>query len=236
MSKLPLYKEIYLAIKGKIEQQYYKVGDRLPFEKDLMKEYEVSRDTIRKAYAELKEMGYIYSVKGKGTFVMNRAETEYSLSKMLSFSEIISSENKRSSSIVVSAEEVNVPIELAEFSKENDKIYRIERIRLSDNLPMCYEVTHISKVLCPNIIDFMTPNVSTYDLYETKYQLKLGEGDFKFKATNADENKARMLHVEENDALLKMDALVYTNANSPLYNVEAYYVGEKYTFQTKLRR
>lgn len=236
MGSLPLYKKIYLDIKNKIEQQEFQVGERLPFEKVLMKEYNVSRDTIRKAYAELKEMGYIYSVRGQGTFVMNRAETEYSLSKMLSFSEIISAENKQSSSIVMSANEINTPKDLQYFFIDEDKIYQINRIRLADNLPMCYEITYISKKLCPGIIDFMTPNVSTYDLYETQYQIQLGEGDFKFKAVNADKEKSRLLDIEENDALLKMEALVNTNQKRPLYKVEAYYVGEKYTFQTKLRR
>lgn len=236
MGSLPLYKKIYLDIKNKIEQQEFQVGEKLPFEKVLMKEYSVSRDTIRKAYAELKEMGYIYSVRGQGTFVMNRAETEYSLSKMLSFSEIISAENKQSSSIVISAKEINTPKDLQHFFIDEDKIYQINRIRLADNLPMCYEITYISKELCPGIIDFMTPNVSTYDLYEIQYQIQLGEGDFKFKAVNADKEKSRLLDIEENDALLKMEALVNTNQNKSLYKVEAYYVGEKYTFQTKLRR
>lgn len=236
MEKLPLYKKIYLDIKNKIEQQSYRIGERLPFEKDLMKEYDVSRDTIRKAYAELKEKGYIYSVKGQGTFVKNRQETEYSLSKMLSFSEIISAENKQSSSFVLKAEEAELPEKLKLFFKDEERIYKIERIRLADDTPMCYETTYISKQLCPDIIDYMTPNVSTYDLYETRYGLQLGEGDFKFKAVNADTEKARLLYIEENDALLKMEALVKTEGEIPLYKVEAYYVGENYTFQTKLRR
>lgn len=236
MGDLPLYQKIYLDIKEKIEKQYYKVGERLPYEKDLMKEYDVSRDTIRRAYTELKDIGYIYSVKGNGTFIKNRSETEYSLSKMLSFSEIISSEGKKSSSVVISAKEVSLSSSLNDFFKEEDNVYKIKRIRLADNLPMCYEVTYISKKLCPDIIEYITPNVSTYSLYETMYQLDLGEGDFKFKAVKTDKEKSQILDLKQDDALLKMEAYIRTTEEVPLYMVEAYYVGEKYTFQTKLRR
>ncbi len=44
-------------------------GDKLPSENDLSSEYQVSRMTLRKALAILCSEGYIYQVRGLGTFV-----------------------------------------------------------------------------------------------------------------------------------------------------------------------
>ena len=59
------YVKIYDDILNKIENNIYKFGDSLPSEADLMKEYEASRDTIRKSLNMLVTNGYIEK-KGKG--------------------------------------------------------------------------------------------------------------------------------------------------------------------------
>ena len=54
------YEAIYRDILGRIEQNLYAAGDTLPGEYELMKIYEASRDTIRKALLLLAQNGYIY--------------------------------------------------------------------------------------------------------------------------------------------------------------------------------
>ena len=50
-----------------------KVGGRVPSRNFLSRKYEVARNTIDKAIAELEEEGYLYSVKGSGTYVSGRS-------------------------------------------------------------------------------------------------------------------------------------------------------------------
>jgi GntR family trehalose operon transcriptional repressor len=44
----------------------------IPSEPDLMEIYEVSRDTVRKAVATLRDDGYVRTVRGMGTFVLDQ--------------------------------------------------------------------------------------------------------------------------------------------------------------------
>lgn len=53
------YLAIYKQLKEKIENGEYKQGDKLKTEKELQMEYGVSRDTIRKALANLENEDYI---------------------------------------------------------------------------------------------------------------------------------------------------------------------------------
>ncbi len=67
----PKYKQIINSIIGKIEIGSIKHGQKLPSINRLSFDYILARDTVEKAYNELKRQGIIESVKGKGFYVTN---------------------------------------------------------------------------------------------------------------------------------------------------------------------
>ncbi len=68
-NKQPKYRQIINAIINDIEKGILKKDDTLPSINELSFEYDIARDTVEKAYKELKEKGIITSVRGKGFFV-----------------------------------------------------------------------------------------------------------------------------------------------------------------------
>jgi GntR family transcriptional regulator, transcriptional repressor for pyruvate dehydrogenase complex len=60
------------ALRAKIESLVWQPGARVPTEKDLSAQLNVSRATVREALTRLKHEGYIYSVQGKGAFVADQ--------------------------------------------------------------------------------------------------------------------------------------------------------------------
>ena len=64
--------EIVNQIKNLISEGMLKPGDRLPPERDLVKEFGVSRPSLREALNSLVAMGFL-EVKGKRTFVKSVA-------------------------------------------------------------------------------------------------------------------------------------------------------------------
>lgn len=67
--KLPKYRQIIQSIVKDIERGILKKDDQLPSINELFFEYDIAKDTVEKAYRELKEDGIITSVRGKGYFV-----------------------------------------------------------------------------------------------------------------------------------------------------------------------
>lgn len=67
--KTPKYKQIVQSVITDIERGVLKNGDQLPSISELSVEYYLARDTVEKAYRELRERGYITSVQGKGYYV-----------------------------------------------------------------------------------------------------------------------------------------------------------------------
>lgn len=63
------YEKVKDSLKKIIKSGKYTSGDKLPTESELMKEYGVSRYTIRRAAGELENEHYIYRIQGGGMYV-----------------------------------------------------------------------------------------------------------------------------------------------------------------------
>lgn len=68
-SSVPIYEQIKSQIIEQIMNEELKEDDMLPSIRVLSKDIRISLMTIKKAYDQLEEEGYIKSITGKGTFV-----------------------------------------------------------------------------------------------------------------------------------------------------------------------
>lgn len=65
----PLYQTIFNDLQTAILTGELPVDSQLPTEKELSRTYKVSRITSKRALTELEQLGLIYRVRGKGSFV-----------------------------------------------------------------------------------------------------------------------------------------------------------------------
>ena len=68
-SSIPIYEQIKTAIKQAIFSNKLKEEDILPSVRSMANDLKISFLTVKKAYDELEEEGYIKIVQGKGSFV-----------------------------------------------------------------------------------------------------------------------------------------------------------------------
>ena len=78
-SKVKLYHQLYLFFVNAIENKELPEETKLPSIRTLSEDYNISRNTVTKAYSELEANGYIYSLSKSGFFVKNPSSTEPSL-------------------------------------------------------------------------------------------------------------------------------------------------------------
>lgn len=69
IKKKRLYEEIVKQLKDLINEGSLKLGDKLPNERDLSTQMNVSRTSMREALRSLEMMGFIESKVGEGTFI-----------------------------------------------------------------------------------------------------------------------------------------------------------------------
>ena len=68
-ARRPLYEQIIERFQDLMYQEGLKENEKLPSVRSLAMELSINPNTIQRAYTELERQGFIYSVKGKGSFV-----------------------------------------------------------------------------------------------------------------------------------------------------------------------
>lgn len=68
----PIYEQIKSQIKEAIFSEELKENDQLPSIRQLARDLKISVITTTRAYNDLEEEGFIFSVQGKGSFVLAR--------------------------------------------------------------------------------------------------------------------------------------------------------------------
>lgn len=102
-SSIPIYEQLETAIKQAIFSNELKEEDMLPSVRSLANDLKISFLTVKRAYDELEQEGFIKTVQGKGSFVapknlelikeeklkeiQNYIEKIYDISKMSNISE-----------------------------------------------------------------------------------------------------------------------------------------------------
>ena len=72
----PVYEQIMDEIRKLIISGVYAPDERLPSVRELAGQLAINPNTIQRAYRELEQSGYIYSVAGRGNFVGARQEVD----------------------------------------------------------------------------------------------------------------------------------------------------------------
>ena len=65
----PIYEQVLEKLKELMLLDVLKENDPLPSVRSLAMDLSINPNTIQRAYAELERQGYIYTVKGRGSFV-----------------------------------------------------------------------------------------------------------------------------------------------------------------------
>ncbi|MFI3256819.1 MAG: GntR family transcriptional regulator [Spirochaetales bacterium] len=142
-SSVPLYIQISQTILKKIESGYYKKNEVLPSETEIQEIFSVSRITARKSYDILIKQGIIRAVRGKGTYVNDIHERDWTW--MNHFTEEVKNQDRIPSSIVIEFKEQSSNEDIASVLQIEigSPVYYIKRLRCIDNVPVWLTKSYI---------------------------------------------------------------------------------------------
>lgn len=149
--RTPLYLQLQQLVRQAIENRVLTQDDMIPAERDLAVEYGVSRITVRKAIDGLAQEGLVVRRRGSGTFVATRVEKSFS--KLSSFSEDMIARGRRPSSEWLSKSRGLVTPEesLSLGLSPGAEVFRFQRLRFADEVPMAIEYSTIAAHCLPGI-------------------------------------------------------------------------------------
>lgn len=226
----PVYIQIHNQLRENIENGHWKVGQKIPAERELAAEFGVSRMTLRQAIQTLVDEGVLERRVGSGTFVASR-KVQDKMAGVTSFTELMIAAGKKPSSKTISYH-LTTPSqsEIERLKLEPDeRVLRMERIRYGNEIPICYEVATVPAKLVENFSKTEITS-SFYRTLEKKANLYPGHAVQWASAISATEKIAEYLRIRRGDALLHLIQLSYLQDGRPFEYVHTQYVGSRFEF------
>lgn len=201
--KMPAYVRVYTALKSKILDGEYGIGDLMPPEPELERMFLVSRTTVRKAVEMLSREGLVAAKQGKGTTVLDYHTTQ-NINQVSSLSETL--EEKGCKVYCKNMHITTVPAS-ARVAKElqieqGAPVILIQRLQISDDKPIAIFKNYLIPEMVPNIQDYAGKFAHLYDFLEEHYGLLIDAARDRISARSATFEEAAMLDVPVGTALI----------------------------------
>lgn len=231
------YLNIYNDILGKIENGIYQVNDKLPSENILMKDYSVSRDTIRKSLNILEQNGYIQKTKGKGSFVLDINKFNFPVSGVVSFKEITDKLGRCSETIVevlnciIPTKSISNKLELA----PEDKVWKIIRTRAIDGEKVILDKDYVAEKFVENLSEDICKK-SLYEYVENDLGLKIAYAKKEITVQMTTEEDKKYLDMRSFEMIVVVKSYTYLDDTSLFQYTESRHRPDKFVFVDFARR
>lgn len=218
----PLYVRLKRAIRDAIATTM-QPGDAIPSEQDLIREYGVSRTTVRLALAALASEGLIVRHQGRGSFVAEAKSTLSHTFGLIPESRAWSASPQRSSLISHDVIEADTHTSGALGLELAADVHRIRWIESADEAPQSYRVSYLPPRLFPNL-DRQSP-IESLRKTLAAFISDASITQETFEVVLADPFRSNLLGVAEGSPLLLVETLIGADEGTPLELTRAFYAG-----------
>lgn len=209
-SEIPLYLQLTHSIKKAIDEQKLKENDKIFTENEFCRIYNLSRTTVRQALDILEKDGYIYKLKGKGSYV-STPKIYQNRSSFSKFYDDMRSLGKVPVSKIISLKVKSVNGYLREKMQleENDLVCQIKWVRYGNNEPLIYETISLNYKLVQGIEKKELTKRKFYDILTEDYGIKMTHGKEQFYPCKLELSEAKNLGLQENDLGMRVERIVF---------------------------
>jgi len=235
-SSAPIYHQIKEQILEAIATGVLPEGSPLPSERELVDRLNVSRMTVRRALNELTINGQLQARPGKGTYVRG-AKVEQLLGRLAGFTADMRRAGHRVASRVLRFEMHPAQGKLADRMQvpPGELVVTLERLRLVDDGPTCWERATLLARLCPDITTrFDFTNESLYAVLRREYKIALRWASQRMEATLSNWDEQQLLGVPEGAPILLSERTTYTDHDVVIEYGKSSYRGDRYRYDIKL--
>ncbi len=236
----PLYIQLADTLREGILSKRWQPGDVLPSEPQLCREHNVSRGTVTRAIEILLREGLAHRRQGDGTYV-SRPSLHRQPGFLSSFSKTVREQGRVPSHKVLS---------LTRLTRAQAQQYgcgsaalKISRLRLVDGTPWAIHLCVVPDAvvarlpaLQPSGTDLL--HAADFSLYQAMEDagISVDHAEEVLRARTATAEEAKHLRVSPHAALMMIHRKGFDAAGRILELMESSYVGDSYSYETRLTR
>jgi DNA-binding GntR family transcriptional regulator len=235
------YRTLARELRTAILQQQFADGSRLPTEAELAERYQLSRQTVRRAFQDLVSEGLVYRIPGKGTFATRR-EDKYlrqfgSVQDLMGLSidtelELITPLRRR--------------VDLAAAGRlrlDSDVVMTTTFRRIHDGVPFCVTTVSLPAWVgrrLQGVPELLEPGsrsgITIIGLLDTRLDDPIAEAEQSITVATVPAEAAGHIAVGAGAAVLRIDRLYYDTRQTPVELAISHFQPEHYSYRVRLRR
>ena len=230
-----LYHQILSRLHERIESGDIGVGEKLPSEADLERDYGVSRTTARRALDELRRQGLVRREPGRGTFLVG-PRLSSDLARLYSFSEEIRRRGHEPGARLVLREEAGADEEVASRLgvEPGERVLCVRRLRLADERPIFVGDSYLPIGRFPVLEGANYDAISLSRLFRETFGTEVDRARQWIGAAAAAGSVASLLELEEGAPVLKVSRVSWVSGGAPVEYVKAFFHPKRYQHYNEL--
>ena len=236
------YQSLAQVLRDAIAQGDYADRRPLPTEAELVQEYGVSRQTVRRALEELVAEGLVFRVRGRGTFATSLASAQY-LRSIGSVDDLLALSHD---SVMETVQPLRRRADIAAAGRlraESDQIVSGLFRRLHDGVPFSITEVHLPLALGQRITgagalvkEGAVLRSTVISLVDEMNPEPIAGAHQSITATGMPAELADHIDCEPGDPVLRIDRLYFDAAGRPLELAISHFNPERYSYRLELRR
>lgn len=171
---VPLHHQVYLDLAAALDDGTWKLGERLPPERELASRYGCSLITVRQALAALAREGRLERARGRGTFA-RRPPIVRDIAARAGFADEMRARGLAPYATVVTSRLEPAPAAVAaalRIAAGSPTAY-LERVRGADGVPYLLEQAHLSAGRFPGLLSEDFTAASLYEVLDRRFGVRI---------------------------------------------------------------
>ena len=226
----------YLQVRQVLERRLaseYELGQQIPTEQALRKEFGVSRETVREAIHGLEADGIVQRRRPRGTFLIRRPDQAAS-QKLTGRVEDLAKLHLDTHARVLSASVVKPLPETRSVDRVGDEIFRIARLRYLDGHPLVLHEAYLPVVLGMKVSKLDLEHAAISQLLEQQLGIQVVEEGQQIEAVVADTGLAHLLDVAIGAPVLLIRRMLRLPHDGSMVLFKSFFRADRYFYTLKL--
>lgn len=218
-----------------IENGDYLPGEKLYSERAMASKFGVSRMTVQYAFNELVKKGYLYRLRGSGTYVQKNIVEKMNLNYLSErgnggITAIVKNHGAKISSKVLTKGIVTGTCFSYKLGLEREApVYVLHRIRYGNDEPIAVEYTYVPAELFPEMDDIDFEQVSLYDYMDSEMRMPKNFIQ-KLQLIEASEKERGYLELEKKEPVYYFEFVGYDESGTIVEYTESYNRCDKFEY------
>ena len=233
------YTEIYKDLKLRIESEEYEYQSILPPESALVVTYDCSRNTVRRALAQLAEIGYVQAINGVGVRVIYQPidKASFVIGGIETFKESASRNKLNSNTEVIMFAEITADerIQSKTGFKTGTELYYIQRLRKLDGKPCILDINMFDKSIVPGITEDIA-NKSIYEYIENELHMEIAMSKRKMTVERVTEVDMKCLSLGDYNCLAVVTSQTFNGMGLMFEYTQSRHLPEYFCFMDTATR